>query len=276
MKNAMMKKKLTEEFQKQKTGCEMRQEHIYETSQRAKKMWEISCLSVPDAGFLRLLVTQMRCVGKISLGLQILMVGFILLLAQYTMGESLQGGTYFQERMGVLFLCASAVAAAWSSVPAFARSFRWHMEELEEATYFSMSRVMIARMIVCIGSAVGMAAVVGGTVLIKNVVCLNEVVAYLILPFIVSLICIFYFMLRKKKENFVLGSTISLLFVVAGFLLWRKVWGYDGQGNVSGIIWSLCIVLMMVWIFEIQKLKEKNFYFAQEGGKIQWNFLSMS
>ena len=151
----------------------------------------------PDAGFLRLLASQVRCVGKLSLGLQLLIFIFVLIVVTALTEEGPRGLVYLQNK-GVLILCVSAVAAAWSSVPAFARSFRYNMAELEEASYFSLSRLMMARIVVCMGSAGIMAASIGGFVFVRNIVCFNELAAYLILPFLLSVACVFLFHASEK------------------------------------------------------------------------------
>ena len=271
MNRRMVKNVIKQEFQKEKEKSVPCSAHVYQTARRAADMWEIRRSFGPDAGFLRLLASQVRCMGKLSLGLQLLIFIFVLIVVTALTEEGPRGLVYLQNK-GVLILCVSAVAAAWSSVPAFARSFRHNMAELEEASYFSLSRLMMARIVVCMGSAGIMAASIGGFVFVRNIVCFNELAAYLILPFLLSVACVFYFMLQKR-EHLVWGSTISLILVAGAFLIWRKVWGYDGSGSLSAVIWVLCALSLLACLLEIWKLKKTQFYFEQEGEEMEWNFV---
>ena len=148
MNRRMVKNVIKQEFQKEKEKSVPCSAHVYQTARRAADMWEIRRSFGPDAGFLRLLASQVRCMGKLSLGLQLLIFIFVLIVVTALTEEGPRGLVYLQNK-GVLILCVSAVAAAWSSVPAFARSFRHNMAELEESSYFSLSRLMMARIVVC-------------------------------------------------------------------------------------------------------------------------------
>lgn len=272
MNDRMLKQMLAKEFAKQNGKYEPCTEHMEETAEKARTVFRAATSGGMDGRFSRLLVSQIRCTGKVSIGLQALIFVFGFLAVRFMEGQGTVGELYMQERGGILILCISAVTAAWSSVPALARSYRCRMAEAEGVTYFSLSRLMLARIIVCIGGAAIIASLIGGAVWFEKFVSLDEVAAYLILPFFTSMVCIFYVM-RKKKGNFVFGSTAALAIVAAAFLLWRKAAGYGGEGPESLIVWMLCGVMLLLWIWEICKIYRKGFYFEQEGEETQWNYV---
>ena len=104
----MVKNVIKQEFQKEKEKSVPCSAHVYQTARRAADMWEIRRSFGPDAGFLRLLASQVRCVGKLSLGLQLLIFYFCAYCSNSSDRRGASGAGISPEQRSTDLMCLSS------------------------------------------------------------------------------------------------------------------------------------------------------------------------
>lgn len=161
-------------------------------------------------GFWRMLLRQVKFMGMRVWGIQAILLLFILGIFHTFMGS-----TQFMVRHISYILCAVTVIMLWVMMPVIARSLKYKMYEIENASLFSGSRLLLAQMMIIAGGVIAMFSVLLWFAKARYSFGMNEVVCSIILPSFVSGNLYLYLLRHVRPQRFLRACNLTGIILLA-------------------------------------------------------------
>lgn len=181
-----------------------------------------------------------------------LVQGFALLILVgilgYSYGElSLDNGWQI-----AILLCGCAILIMMTSVPFVERSLRYNMNEIEAATRFSTSRLLLAKLLMIgIGDGIMIAGLLLITILYTSISIINAVL-YLLIPFLLMSSVVLYLIGHVPMKRFkLLCITLGGSILYGAVVMWKTCpWIFREMFNIGWI--GICVILIGICISQVR------------------------
>lgn len=203
-------------------------------------------------GFGGLLMRQVRFMGWRVWLIQIFSL-FIMLAGIHTVfGNRTLNSSHISY-----ILCGTAILMVWALTPVIARSFKYKMHEVETASYFSGSRILIAQMIMIVGGVMVMLFAIILFTSVRYEYGISEITFSLFLPFFASG-NLYLYLLRHVRPHVLIrvcNAVGGILIAVILFLDRSRTFNLIKLPKTIG--WGMCIVGIIFCAIQVRCMWEQ-------------------
>lgn len=157
-----------------------------------------------------------------------------------------------------ILLCGCAVLIMMTSVPFVERSLRYRMNEIESATRFSISRLLLAKLLVIgIGDGIMIVGLLLITILYTSVSIINAVL-YLLIPFLLMISIVLYLIGHvSMKKIKLLCISLGVMILCGVIVMWKMCPWIFGEMFTIGWI-GICVILIGICISQIRYIMSRS------------------
>lgn len=245
-----LEKQLKSAMQKQIN--EKNDNHLQETLKKAEAALS-SRENFKKIGFWEFLLRQIK-----FLFLPIWLVqGVILLVLIGSLYSAYGERVIVNGRDIAVLLSSSSILVILTAVPLINRSIQYRMNEIEAATRFSISRLLLAKLLMIgIGDSVMLLGLFLVTIF-RTSIGVYSTIMYLLLPFLLMSCVVLYLLGHVRMEQFtwkclVAGAITFILVSIIGKLC---PWFYEQAFTCVGL--GICLILVVVCVHQIHHIMNK-------------------